>query len=139
MRDRHGARLLRVIDEVALGIIAGLLTDNLDGVLVCADGTVGAQAVENRAHRIRTLGGKSGIVFEAGMGHVVVNANREMIARYRALELVENGLGHCRSELFGRQPVAPANDTQVAPCFGKGGDNVEVEWFANTSWFLGAI
>src|SRR6202140_2587041 len=139
MRDRHGARLLRVIDEVALRVIPSLLADNLDGVLVCADRTVGPEAVENRADGVRALGGKSGIVFEAGMRDVVVNANREMIARRGTIELVENGLGHGRRELLRRQPVTPANNTEVAPYFGKGSDNIEVERFANASRFLGAI
>ena len=32
--------------EVALGIHVGVVADDLDGVLVCTDGTVGAEAVE---------------------------------------------------------------------------------------------
>src|SRR6266480_4954255 len=55
------------------------------------------------------------------------------------LEFVENGLGHGRSELLGRKSVAPANDPNVASCFGEGGDNVEIERFANASRLLGAI
>lgn len=39
-----GARLLGIVDEVALGVEGGLLSDDLDGVLVGGDGAVGAKA-----------------------------------------------------------------------------------------------
>ena len=38
--DGHGAGLLRVIDEVALGKVIGLFADDLDRVLVRANGSV---------------------------------------------------------------------------------------------------
>src|SRR6266480_1641645 len=81
MRDRYGASLLRIVDEIALGVIPSLLADNLDGILVCADRAIGYEAVENRAYGVRALSGKTGIVFEAGVRDVVANTNREMIAR----------------------------------------------------------
>src|SRR6516162_1311227 len=139
MRDRYGPCLLRVIDEVAVRVIPGLLADNLDGSLGCSYCTVRARSVENRAHGVRALHGKTGIVFEAGMRDVVLNANREVIARRLTLELVENGLGHRRSELLGRKSVTPANDPQVAARLRKAANNVEIERLANTPRLLGAI
>ncbi len=46
---RHGdrARLLRVVDEVALHVGLVVLADDLDAVLVRADRPVGAKAVEH--------------------------------------------------------------------------------------------
>ncbi len=55
VRDRLRARLLRVVDEVALGIQALLVAEDLDRVLVRADGAVGAEAEEDRAHRLGRL------------------------------------------------------------------------------------
>jgi hypothetical protein len=49
MRNGDRARLLRVVDEVALGEEVCFLADDLDGVLVGADGAVGAEAVEHDA------------------------------------------------------------------------------------------
>ena len=46
--DRRRARLLGVVDEVALHVQIGLFPDDLDRVLVGADGAVGAEAVEQR-------------------------------------------------------------------------------------------
>ena len=53
VRDGDRAGLLRVVDEVALGVVVRLLADDLDGVLVGADRAVGAEAVEERAHGVR--------------------------------------------------------------------------------------
>ena len=47
--DRRRARLLGVVDEVALRVAVGLLADDLDRVLVGAHRAVGAEAVEHRA------------------------------------------------------------------------------------------
>src|SRR5260370_33380378 len=100
MRRRHGARLLRVIDEVALRVIPSLLTDNLDRVLVRADRSVGPLAEEDGAHSVRSLDGKRRIVIEAWIRDVVLDAQREMIAPRRTLEFVQDGLRHGRPELL---------------------------------------
>ena len=42
----HTARLLRIIIEICLCIHVGVVTDNLDGVLICTYGTIRAQAPE---------------------------------------------------------------------------------------------
>ena len=55
VRDGDGAGFLRVVDEIALGVVVGFLADDLDGVLVGAHGAIGAQAVEQGAHRARVL------------------------------------------------------------------------------------
>ena len=51
VRGRHRAGLLRVVDEVALRVVVGFVADDLDGVLVRAHRAVGAEAVEESAHR----------------------------------------------------------------------------------------
>jgi hypothetical protein len=50
VRDGHGAGFLRVVYEEALGVVVGFFTDDLDRVLVGANGTVGAEAVEHAAY-----------------------------------------------------------------------------------------
>ena len=47
-----GAGFLGVIDEVALGVEVGVFADDFDGVLVGADGAVGAQAEEDGPHDV---------------------------------------------------------------------------------------
>ena len=55
VRDGVGAGLLRVVDEVALGVAFGVRGQDLRRVLVRADRAVGAQAEEQRAHDVRRL------------------------------------------------------------------------------------
>ena len=50
VRDRHRAGFLRVVDEISLRVIVGVLADDLDGVLVRAHRAVRAQAVEHGAN-----------------------------------------------------------------------------------------
>ena len=44
--DGHAAGLLGVILEVGLNVLVGMIADDLDGVLVRADGTVAAETPE---------------------------------------------------------------------------------------------
>ena len=44
----HAAGLLGVVNEVSLNFVVGAVTDNLDRVLVGANGTIGAETVEHR-------------------------------------------------------------------------------------------
>ncbi len=67
MGGGDGAGLLRVIDEVALGIVISIFADDLDGVFVGADGAVSAEAEEEGAHGAGIFGGEAGIVGERGV------------------------------------------------------------------------
>jgi hypothetical protein len=63
VRGGHGAGLLGVVDEVALGVVFGVFgADDLDGVLVGAHGAVGAEAVEEGADGRGLRWRRSGIV-----------------------------------------------------------------------------
>ena len=81
MRNRHRARFLGVVNEVALRVVVGVLADDLDGILVGAHRAVRAQAVEHRADHAVWLNGEFRIVIQAGVADVVIDADREMILR----------------------------------------------------------
>ena len=66
VRDRHRPGLLRVVDEVALHVQVGVLTDDLGRVLVGADGAVRAESVEHGPQR-GVVGHEVGVDREAGM------------------------------------------------------------------------
>ena len=84
---------------------------------------------------------------EAGVGHVVVDADGEVVLRMRLRQLVEDALGHGRREFLRRQAVAAADDDRElrqrqAPGgerFGDDGDDVLVERLAGRAWLLGAV
>ena len=46
MRNRNTTGLLGVVIEVCLSVLVGVVTDDLDGVLVCTYGTVCAETPE---------------------------------------------------------------------------------------------
>ena len=70
--DGEDPGLLRVIDEVALDVVVGVLADDLDGVLVGPDGAVGAQAVEEGAKDPRLLASEAFVGGEARVSEVVL-------------------------------------------------------------------
>src|SRR6516162_11077696 len=88
MRDGDSSGLLRVVYEVALGVVVRSLPDNFDGVLVRSHRSVGSQPVEQCANRARVLGRKLRIVSEARMRDIVDDANREMILGLRLFDFV---------------------------------------------------
>ncbi len=106
--------LLGVVDEVALGVVVGVLADDLDGVLVGPHGAVAAQAVEQRPDHVLGLGGEGRVVLQAGVGDVVVDADGEVVLGRRLRQLVEHRLDHGRGELLAGKAVAPADDLHAA-------------------------
>ena len=116
VRDRLGARLVRIVDEISLGVVAGVFGDDLDAVLVGADRAIGAKAVEDGAGDVVALDGEGRVDCEAGVRDVVVDADGEAVARGEASlavplrEFVERRLHHRRREILGRDAVAAADD-----------------------------
>ena len=147
VRHRHRARLLGVVDEVALGVVIRLLADDLDRALVRADRPVGAEAVEDRAHVGRILRGEGGIPGQAGLRHVVVDADREVRARPRARHRVEDALHHARGEFLRAEAVAPSDHlrrSRESPTargrrLGHRRHHVQIERLAHAARLLGAI
>jgi hypothetical protein len=91
-----------------------LAAENLDRVLVRADGAVGADAEEHRPQRVGGLDIEFWVVGDAGSGHVVVNADCEVRSWALAGQFVENPGDHGGGELLRRQAVAPpAHPRQV--------------------------
>ncbi len=144
VRDGDGARLLRVVHEVALREVVRLLADDLDRVLVRAHGAVGAEAVEEGAHRAGRLDVELRVPRERRVRHVVHDADREVVLRFRFRELVEDGLHHARRELLGRKAVAAAQDERLvgegkrvaAARFDERGHDVEIERIADRARLL---
>ena len=104
------AGLLGVIGEIALGIHIRMVTDDLDGALVGANGTVGTQAPEFAA-----LGSLGGSVKDLGAGqggivHVIVNAYGEAVLRCRLTQVFNDRIHFGRCEFLGTQTETAAHD-----------------------------
>ena len=140
MAHRHRARLLGVVDEVALRRVPRGVADDLDAVLVGADRAVRAEAVEHGAHHLGVLGVEGRIEVEREVGDAVPDAEGEVVARPGLAELVVHGLDHGRRELLGREAVAAAHDPRHgAAGLGERGEHVEVQRLAERARLLGAV
>ena len=142
---RHGeaAGLLGVVGEVSLSEHIGVVTDDLDGVLVGADGAVGAEAEELALHGAGGHGVDVSADLKGEVGHVVFDADSEVVLGRGHEHIVVDGLTHGRSEFLGAEAVAAGDDlgehTDLVAVFHKSGADVLIEGFAESTGFLGAI
>ena len=110
MGNGYRAGLLRVVDEIALGVELGFLAHDLDGVLVGAHRAVRAQAVEHAAvHAAAGIVAEICVPLQAGVGDVVDDADGEMVFRLVLFQFVEHALDHARRKFLGGQAVASAH------------------------------
>ena len=136
--SREAAGFLRVILEIGLDILIGVVADNLAGVLVGADGSVGTQAPE-LAGDDALSGGHDVLAHRQRVeGDVVVDADGEVVLLL-AGHVVEDGLDLRRRRVLGAQAVAAAEDRQVQPGFQHRGADILKERLAQRTGFLGAV
>ena len=150
---RHGlrARFMRIVDEVTLGVASGVLSDDLDAVLICTDRAISAEAVEDGSGRARILDREFRIDRQASMRDVVIDAERKSVApcelafRTDLTQLVERRLCHCWREILRREPVSAANHARHsaarASCeaLRQGRDHVEIERLAGATGLFGLL
>ncbi len=79
MRDGLRAGFMGVVDEIALGVEAGILGDDFDAVFIGADRAIGAEPEEDGAGDFGGFDGEIGIDGEAGMAEIVIDADRELV------------------------------------------------------------
>ena len=115
VRDGHRARLLRVVDEVALRVQLGALADDLDRALVRAHRPVGPKAEEHGADDLFVLGHERTVDIERGVRDVVDDPHREVRLGELLRQLVEHGLGHRGIELLRGQAVPASDDPGIGP------------------------
>ncbi len=114
VRHGHGTGFLGVVLEVALGVVWCILANDLDPVLVGADGAIGAQAKEHGPHHIVAFDVKGRVIVYAGMGHVVVDADGEVVLGLVFLHLVKETFDHGRGEFLAGQAISTADHADLA-------------------------
>jgi len=100
VRDRLRPRLLRVVDEVGLGVPRRIGAEDLDAVLVRPHRSIRAQPEEQRPHRLGGLDVQDRVERQAGAGDVVGDADREPRPGPVPAELGEDSGHHARGELL---------------------------------------
>ena len=137
--DGNAAGLLGVVLEVSLNVLVGVVADDLDGVLVSADGAVAAETPELALNGAFCRGGGSSLFGQREVSHVVNDADGELTLHLVLLKLVVNGKDGGRRSVLRAEAVAAADDLNVAACVCNGGDNVEVQRLALSAGLLGAV
>jgi len=143
--DRARAGLSGVVDEVPLRVEIGSLTDDLDRVLVRAHRAVGAEAPEHGGMNTLRLAGPVIVPFQARSGHIIDDADREVVLGPAGSQIVEHGFSHARIEFLGAEAVAPAHDhrrfRQRAFLHGliNGRPHIQVHRLTGRTGFLGAV
>ena len=138
--DGHAAGLLGVVLEVGLHILVGMVADDLDGVLVCADGAVAAETPELALDGAFCCGVRAvAVFFKREVRDVVDDADGELVLGLILLELIVNSEDGCGGRVLGAETVAAADDGSLHAGVGKCGDNVHVEGLAEGAGLLGAV
>ncbi len=109
----EAARLLGVIGEIGLHVQVGVVTDDLDGVLVGAHGAVRAQAVELAGDGALGRGVVLLAQVQGGVGHVIHDAHGEVVLGLGLFHVLIDGLDHGGGEFLAGQAIAPAVDGDV--------------------------
>ena len=137
--DGHAAGLLGVVLEICLNIFIGVVADDLDGVLVCADGAVAAQTPELALDGAFCRGVGRGLLLEGQMSHIVMDAEGELTLRLVLCQLFVDGKDGCGRRVLGAQTIASADDGDHAAGVCQSGDNVQVQRLAQSARLLGAV
>ena len=111
MRAGQTAGLLGVVVKVSLNVFVGMVTDDLNGVFVRANGTVGAQTPEFAGGSAFCLGVGSFFPFQRQAGHIVVDGQGKALFR-AGLGVFVNGENVSRNGILRAQAVTTGVDRQ---------------------------
>ena len=141
VRGGDAAGLLGVVLEVGLDVLVRVVADDLDGVLVGANGAVAAETPELALDGA----GGSGVggvlrLGEREVRDVVVDADGELALGLVGLELLEDGEGRRGRRVLAAEAVTAARDVDVGLAgLVEGGHDVLVQRLANGARLLRAV
>ena len=140
MRNGYAAGLLGVVLEVSLYELVGVVADDLDGVLVCTNGTVAAETPELALGRAFCCGVRCRLLLEGEVGNVVVDAQGEHLLRLCLSQLLVYSEYGGRGRILGTQTVTAAGYYLIGDaCISQSGNNVHVKRLALGARLLGAV
>ena len=141
VRDGDAAGLLGVVLEVGLDVLVGVVADDLNRVLVGADGTVATQTPELALDGAGGCGvGRILGLGQAQVGHVIDNADGELALGLVLLELLEDSERGRGRRILAAQAITAADDLDARLAgLVESGDDVLVERLADRTRLLGTV
>ena len=134
------AGLLGVVLEVSLYVLVGVVADDLDGVLVGADGAVAAQTPELALDGAFRGGVGGDLLVQRQVGHIVHDADGELVLGGVLSQLFVDGKDGSGVSILGTQTVTAADDGDVVPAgLGQSHDHVLIQRLALRAGLLGAV
>ena len=139
--DGHAAGLLGVILEVCLNILIRMVADDLDGVLVSADGAVAAQTPELALLGASSCGDGSGLDFRQRQeGDIIGDTQSEALLGLILLQLLEQSKDGGRRGILAAQTVTAAGQNDIVQAsLTQGSGNIQVQGLAQRAGLLGAV
>ena len=137
--DGDTAGLLRIVLEVRLDILIGVVTNNLGAVLVGTHRAVAAKTPELALFRSLCSRIGRGFLFQREVGDVVCDANGEAGLRGILRQFFIHGKHAGGRGVLRAQAIAAADDGGLAPCLGKGAHHVQVQRLGISARLLRAV
>ena len=135
----QSAGLFRIILEVGLHVLVGIVADDLAGILVGADGAVGSEPPEFAGNDALTCRNDILSHGEGSICYVVHDADGEVVFLL-ALHVVINSLELGGGGVLGAQPVAAAEHANArASGFKDRRSDILVQWLSKSAGLLGAV
>ena len=128
--------LLGVVLKVSLTVHIRGFADDLDGGFVGAHGAVGAQAPELAADGALRLGEQGSAYRQGQMGHIVLDADGEVILGLIQQQVVEHGLQLGGGGVLAGQAVPPGEDQGAVFLVDIGGADILVQRLADGAGLL---
>ena len=132
VRSRDTAGFSGVILEISLCILIRVVADDLDGVLVGTDSTVGTQTPEQTG-RVCSVDLEVRIDIQRQMSDIIVDTDREFLFRSVFLQFVKDGFDLVRSSILGSDTVTSAD--QLDACVFQDAQDIKVQRFSRTDLF----
>ena len=124
VRHRYTAGLLGVIVKVSLRILIRIITNNLDGVLVCADRSVCTETPELTVYRTGRCRHNCRTFLKRKMRNIIVDTDRESLLIF----VVVNSHNLCRSCILGTQAVTTGKNGNILEgTVGKSSNNIKIK------------
>ena len=139
MRACETSRLLRIVCEISLTVLVGVVTDDFHGVLVGTHCSVGSESVELGLEHTFAADVYFGYNREREVGHVILDTDGESFFGCFGGEIAVHFENLRRSGVLGTEAVTSADYHRgVLPAV-KTVAHIEVEGLTVGSWFLGAV
>ena len=112
--DRNAAGLLRVVLEVTLSIVLGVVTDDLNGVLISTNRTVSAETPEHALLAVALRNDEFGVAEDVTAHDVIDDTDDEVVDGLLGSHVRVDVGAHLRSEVLRTDTVAAGENLRIS-------------------------